>query len=158
MLLKLTNWFHELFKSNTEEKKTDMLNLVLPFVANMLRDVVADKAQSLAVEHLEPHLEKLPKEVKEALDGAVDGDNSHGHKSSLTLSKDDWLAMHISPNFTLKELIYSPDASWANISQQPTLLAVARMTVLVVKVLQPIRDHFGLPLEDQLLLPLKSLE
>lgn len=66
---------------------------------------------------------------------------------SLTLSKDDWLAMHISPNFTLKELIYSPDASRANISQQPTLLAVARMTVLVVKVLQPIRDHFGLPLK-----------
>jgi hypothetical protein len=87
MLLKLTNWFHELFKSNTEERKTDMLNLVLPFVANMLRDVVADKAQSLAVEHLEPHLEKLPKEVKEALDGAVDGDNSHGHKSLLDLIK-----------------------------------------------------------------------
>lgn len=87
MLLKLTNWFHELFKSNTEERKTDMLNLVLPFVANMLRDVVADKAQSLAVEHLEPHLEKLPKEVKEALDGAVDGDNSHSHKSLLDLIK-----------------------------------------------------------------------
>ena len=87
MLLKLTNWFHEIFKSNTEERKTDMLNLVLPFVANMLRDVVADKAQSLAVEHLEPHLEKLPKEVKEALDGAVDGDNSHGHKSLLDLIK-----------------------------------------------------------------------
>ena len=87
MLLKLTNWFHELFKSNTEERKTDMLNLVLPFVANMLRDVVADKAQSLAVEHLEPHLEQLPKEVREALDGAVDGDNSHGHKSLLDLIK-----------------------------------------------------------------------
>jgi len=87
MLLKLTNWFHELFKSNTEERKTDMLNLVLPFVANMLRDVVADKAQSLAVEHLEPHLDKLPKEVREALDGAVDGDNSHGHKSLLDLIK-----------------------------------------------------------------------
>ena len=87
MLLKLTNWFHELFKSNTEERKTDMLNLVLPFVANMLRDVVADKAQSLAVEHLEPHLEKLPKEVREALDGAVDGDNSHGHKSLVDLIK-----------------------------------------------------------------------
>lgn len=87
MLLKLTNWFHELFKSNTEERKTDMLNLVLPFVANMLRDVVADKAQSLAVEHLEPHLDKLPKEVREALDGAVDGDNSHGHKSLVDLIK-----------------------------------------------------------------------
>ena len=64
-----------------------MLNLVLPFVANMLRDMVVDKAQSLAVETLQPHLDKLPKEVREALDGAVDGDNSHGHKSVLELVK-----------------------------------------------------------------------
>ena len=69
-------------------------------------------------------------------------------KEWITKSQNnDWLAMYISPNFTLKELIYSADASRANISQQPTLLAVARMTVLVVKVLQPIRDHFGLPLK-----------
>ena len=58
-----------------------------------------------------------------------------------------WLAMHFSPNFTLKELIYSPDAQRANIKQEPTLLAVARMTVLVIKVLQPIRDHYNLPLK-----------
>jgi|TARA_R100000152_G_C6730859_1_gene155564 uncharacterized Rossmann fold enzyme len=64
-----------------------MLNLVLPFVANMLRDMVVDKAQSLAAEHLEEHIDKLPKEVKQALDDAVDGDNSHGHKSVLDLIK-----------------------------------------------------------------------
>ena len=83
---KLLDWLHEFFKPQLSERK-DMLNLVLPFVANMLKDIVADKAQSLAVEHLEPHLDKLPKEVREALDSAVDGDNSHGHKSVLELVK-----------------------------------------------------------------------
>ena len=82
----IINWAYELFNLKPKEKE-DMLNLVLPFVANMLKDIVADKAQSLAVEHLEPHLDKLPKEVREALDGAVDGDNSHGHKSVLELVK-----------------------------------------------------------------------
>ena len=78
--------FYDLFHPQPERKEP-MLNLVLPFVANMLKDIVADKAQSLAAEHLEPHLEKLPKEVREALDGAVDGDNSHGHKSVMDLIK-----------------------------------------------------------------------
>ena len=83
---KLLDWLHEFFKPQLSERK-DMLNLVLPFVANMLKDIVADKAQSLAVEHLEPHLDKLPKEVREALDSAVDGDNAHGHKSLKDLIK-----------------------------------------------------------------------
>ena len=82
----IINWAYELFNLKPKEKE-DMLNLVLPFVANKLKDIVADKAQSLAVEHLEPHLDKLPKEVREALDGAVDGDNSHGHKSVMDLIK-----------------------------------------------------------------------
>ena len=85
MIQQLTKWLYDFF--NLNPKKEDMLNLVLPFVANMLKDIVADKAQSLAVEHLEPHLDKLPKEVREALDGAVDGDNSHGHKSVMDLIK-----------------------------------------------------------------------
>ena len=89
MLEKLLNYLHEFFKpqQTDTERNDNMLNLVLPFVANMLKDIVADKAQSLAVEHLEPHLDKLPKEVREALDGAVDGDNSHGHKSVVDLIK-----------------------------------------------------------------------
>ena len=82
----IINWAYELFNLKPKEKE-DMLNLVLPFVANMLKDMVADKAQSLAVEHLQPHLDKLPKEVREALDSAVDGDNSHGHKSVVDLIK-----------------------------------------------------------------------
>ena len=85
-MTKLLDWLYEFFKPQISERK-DMLNLVLPFVANMLKDIVADKAQSLAAEHLEPHLDKLPKEVREALDGAVDGDNSHGHKSVMDLIK-----------------------------------------------------------------------
>ena len=89
MLEKLLNYLHGFFKPQptNEERNDSMLNLVLPFVANMLKDIVADKAQSLAVEHLEPHLDKLPKEVREALDGAVDGDNSHSHKSVMDLIK-----------------------------------------------------------------------
>ena len=88
MLNKLLDWLNEFFKPKTsDERSDDMLNLVLPFVANMLRDVVLDKAQSLAVETLQPHLDKLPPDVKKALDDAVDGDNSHGHKSLADLIK-----------------------------------------------------------------------
>ena len=89
MLEKMLNYLHGFFKPQpTDEERNDsMLNLVLPFVANMLKDIVADKAQSLAAEHLEPHLDKLPKEVREALDSAVDGDNSHSHKSVMDLIK-----------------------------------------------------------------------
>ena len=86
MITNIIKTFYDLFHTQPERKEP-MLNLVLPFGANMLKDIVADKAQSLAVEHLEPHLEKLPKEVREALDGAVDGDNSHGHKSVMDLIK-----------------------------------------------------------------------
>ena len=86
MITNIIKTFYDLFHPQPERKEP-MLNLVLPFVANMLKDIVADKAQSLAAEHLEPHLEKHPKEVREALDGAVDGDNSHGHKSVMDLIK-----------------------------------------------------------------------
>ena len=87
------SWLYDFFvRDNYDNHKQDkerneMVNLILPFVANMLKDLVADKAQSLAVEHLQPHLDKLPKEVQEALDSAVDGDNAHPHKSVLDLIK-----------------------------------------------------------------------
>ncbi len=86
MMKKLLNWAYALFNLKPKERD-DMLNLVLPFVANMLKDLVVDKAQSLASEHLEKHIDKLPKEVQEALDSAVDGDNAHGHKSLKDLIK-----------------------------------------------------------------------
>ena len=64
---------------------------------------------------------------------------------SWILSKDDWLAMRISQNFTLQELVYSPTALHAGIDQEEYLdnNAVARITALTIKVLQPVRDHFG---------------
>jgi len=86
MMKKLLNWAYALFNLKPKERD-DMLNLVLPFVANMLKDLVVDKAQSLASEHLEKHIDKLPKEVQEALDSAVDGDNAHSHKSLKDLIK-----------------------------------------------------------------------
>lgn len=72
---------------NPNKQKEPMLNLILPAVANMLKGMVLDKAQSLASEHLEKHLEELPKEVKEALDGAVNDDGAHAHKSLMDLVK-----------------------------------------------------------------------
>ena len=60
-------------------------------------------------------------------------------------SKDKWLAMRISQNFSLQELVYSPTALHAGIDQEEHLdtNAVSRITALVLAVLQPVRDKFG---------------
>ena len=60
-------------------------------------------------------------------------------------SKDEWLAMRISQNFSLQELVYSPTALHAGIDQEEHLdtNAVSRITALVLSVLQPVRDKFG---------------
>ena len=85
-MLKLSlKFFYDFF--NPKQERSDMLNLMLPAVANMLKGMVLDKAQSLASEHLEKHLDELPKEVKEALDSAVNDDASHPHKSLMDLVK-----------------------------------------------------------------------
>ena len=65
---------------------------------------------------------------------------------SLIWSKENnWLAMRISHNFSLQELVYSTDAIHAGIDQEEHLdiNAVSRITSLVLKVLQPVRDQFG---------------
>ena len=64
---------------------------------------------------------------------------------SWILSRDDWLAMRISQNFSLQELVYSPTALHAGIDQEEHLdtNAIARITALTIKVLQPVRDQFG---------------
>ena len=61
------------------------------------------------------------------------------------LSKDKYLAMRISQNFTLQELVYSPTALHAGIDQEDHLdhNAVARITALTIQVLQKVRDKFG---------------
>ena len=66
---------------------------------------------------------------------------------SSTSSKDKrrLVAMLISTNFTLQELVHSPTALHAGIDQEEHLdtNAVSRITALVLAVLQPVRDKFG---------------
>ena len=60
---------------------------LMTYAANFIKDLVMDKAQSLAQPHIEKALENAPKELREALDKAVDEDASHGHKSLIDLIK-----------------------------------------------------------------------
>ena len=60
---------------------------LMTYAANFIKDLVLDKAQSLAQPHIEKALENAPKELREALDKAVDEDASHGHKSLMDLIK-----------------------------------------------------------------------
>ena len=60
---------------------------LMTYAANFIKDLVMDKAQSLAQPHIEKALENAPKELREALDKAVDEDASHGHKSLMDLIK-----------------------------------------------------------------------
>ena len=60
---------------------------LMTYAANFIKDLVLDKAQSLAQPHIEKALEIAPKELREALDKAVDEDASHGHKSLMDLIK-----------------------------------------------------------------------
>tara|TARA_R110000824_G_scaffold225533_1_gene413159 strand:- start:2 stop:262 length:261 start_codon:yes stop_codon:yes gene_type:complete len=60
---------------------------LMTYAANFIKDLVMDKAQSLAQPHIEKALENAPKELREALDKAVDEDSTHGHKSLLDMIK-----------------------------------------------------------------------
>ena len=60
---------------------------VMTYAANFLLDLVKDKAQNLASEHIEKALDKAPKELKEAFDKAVDDDGEHSHSSLMDLIK-----------------------------------------------------------------------
>ena len=64
---------------------------------------------------------------------------------SWIVSRDDWLAMRISQNFSLQELVYSPTALHAGIDQEEHLDTnpVSHITALVLAILQPVRDKFG---------------
>tara|TARA_R110002020_G_scaffold255088_2_gene468888 strand:- start:16736 stop:16915 length:180 start_codon:yes stop_codon:yes gene_type:complete len=59
----------------------------MSYAANFLLDLVKDPLQNLAKEHIEKAMDKAPKELKDALDKAVDEDSSHGHKSLMDLIK-----------------------------------------------------------------------
>ena len=54
--------------------------------------------------------------------------------------------MNLSKNITLKELIKSESATRFGISNEPTEEIIFNLQNLVVNILQPIRDHYGLPL------------
>ena len=60
---------------------------VMTYAANFLLDLVKDPLQNLAKEHIEKAMDKAPKELKDALDKAVDEDQSHEHKSLMDLIK-----------------------------------------------------------------------
>ena len=69
-------------------KEKDMIPpFLIPYAANFIKDLVLDKAQSLASDHIKDALDKAPKEMKDALDKAVDEDASHGHKSLMDMIK-----------------------------------------------------------------------
>ena len=61
-------------------------SLVLPMIGNLLKDLIVNKSQDLAKEHLEEAIEKnLPPSAKDLLDKAIAEDRSHKHKSLIDL-------------------------------------------------------------------------
>ncbi len=58
---------------------------VMSYAANFLLDLVKDPLQNLAKEHIDKALGNAPKELKDALDKAVDEDSTHGHKSLMEM-------------------------------------------------------------------------
>lgn len=54
--------------------------------------------------------------------------------------------MKLSKNFHLSEFIKSPTASRKGINNMPGALQIQRISLLTKNVLQPIRDHYNLPL------------
>lgn len=53
--------------------------------------------------------------------------------------------MKLSPNFTLDELCESQTASRKNIDNTPSEEVVANLKTLALNVLQPIREHYSVP-------------
>ena len=51
--------------------------------------------------------------------------------------------MNLTPNFTLEELTKSETALRKNMPNVPTEADIANMKLLAEKVLQPLRDHYG---------------
>ncbi len=86
------SWLYDFFVRDNydnhqeDEKRKDMLNLILPQVANMLVGFIKDEATDFGKEMLAKHFKELPKEVQAAFDAEIDRDDSHGHKSLLELA------------------------------------------------------------------------
>jgi len=55
--------------------------------------------------------------------------------------------MKITNNFSLSEFEYSDTAKKMGIDNSPTGIAISNITVLCVRLLQPLRDKIGKPME-----------
>jgi len=53
--------------------------------------------------------------------------------------------MRLSPNFTLDELTFSEIAQRKGIPNKPNVQQIEALRVLCMNILQPVRDHFKLP-------------
>lgn len=53
----------------------------------------------------------------------------------------------LTPNFTLAELIVSPTAKRLGLSNNPTAAHIANMKFVCEKILEPVRAHFGKPVQ-----------
>lgn len=53
--------------------------------------------------------------------------------------------MNLSPNFSLAELTKSQTATRRNINNTPDADEIAALKALAENILQPLRDHFGVP-------------
>ncbi len=57
------------------------------------------------------------------------------------------MATRLTPNFTLEELIVSPTAKRLGLSNVPTQEHIANMKHVCEKILEPVRAHFGKPVQ-----------
>lgn len=58
----------------------------------------------------------------------------------------DYMSKKITENFTLEEMFRSETAERRRIDNRPSAEIEANLTYLVKNVLQPLRDHFGVPI------------
>ena len=58
----------------------------------------------------------------------------------------DYMSKKITENFTLEEMFRSETAERRRIDNRPSAEIEAKLTYLVKNVLQPLRDHFGVPI------------
>ncbi len=72
-----------------------------------------------------------------------------GHLAVLLLAallSGDYMAKKITENFTLEEMYRSETAERRRIDNRPSAEIEANLEYLVKNVLQPLRDHFGVPI------------
>ena len=66
--------------------------------------------------------------------------------AALSILGGDYMAKHITENFTLEEMYRSATAESRRIDNRPSKDIEANIEYLVKNVLQPLRDHYGVPI------------